>query len=274
MKLIWSRNLYIQNPWEPKFRGVFSHCKSDISFYYMDGSTVMMVCGCVGNPIALTGKTNGLKIPLPRYWAIVEAKKERYLMCGDGIAINLEKNIPIAPASEDLRNIYQKYLVSSKHFVEDPFVFGEYQISHQQEWGYSCKKDGIEIWKFSVRAYLHTEIFKISDQIYFGTAGLGGYFYILNINTGNPILKLRTGGTTVIKQCGDYVYLYTDVGRKKSGLACVNLSDGKILEDIELPGAASIDSGLEVYENKAYTITFQYKNNAVEHAVLSCILLN
>ena len=97
MKLIWSRNLYIQNPWEPKFRGVFSHCKSDISFYYMDGSTVMMVCGCVGNPIALTGKTNGLKIPLPRYWAIVEAKKERYLMCGDGIAINLEKNVPIAP---------------------------------------------------------------------------------------------------------------------------------------------------------------------------------
>lgn len=103
---------------------------------------------------------------------------------------------------------------------------------------------------------------------------MGGYFYILNINTGNPILKLRTGGTTVIKQCGDYVYLYTDVGRKKSGLACVNLSDGKILEDIELPGAASIDSVLEVYENKAYTITFQYKNNAVEHAVLSCILLN
>ena len=95
MKLIWSRNLYIQNPWEPKFRGVFSHCKSDISFYYMDGSTVMMVCGCVGNPIALTGKTNGLKIPLPRYWAIVEAKKERYLMCGDGIAINLEKNLSL-----------------------------------------------------------------------------------------------------------------------------------------------------------------------------------
>lgn len=158
--------------------------------------------------------------------------------------------------------------------MEDPFVFGEYQISHQQEWGYSCKKDGIEIWKFSGRGYLYTEIFKRSDQIYFGTAGLGGYFYILNINTGNPILKLRTGGTTVIKQCGDYVYLYTDVGRKKSGLACVNLSDGKILEDIELPGAASIDSVLEVYENKAYTITFQYKNNAVEHAVLSCILLN
>ena len=146
-------------------------------------------------------------------------------------------------------------------------MFGEYQISHQQEWGYSCKKDGIEIWKFSGRGYLYTEIFKRSDQIYFGTAGLGGYFYILNINTGNPILKLRTGGTTVIKQCGDYVYLYTDVGRKKSGLACVNLSDGKILEDIELPGAASIDSVLEVYENKAYTITFQYKNNAVEHAV-------
>lgn len=274
MRLIWSRKLYIQNPWEPKFRGVFSHCKSEISFYYMDGNMVMGVCGCTGNPIVLTKQTHEQKIPLPRYWAIVEKEGERYLLCGADVAISLEKNHPVNPVPEDLRNIYLKQQTSSKHFIEDSFVFDEYQISHKGEWGYSCKKDDVEIWRFSGRGYLYTDIFRRSDQIYFGTAGSGGYFYILNISTGNSILSLRTGGTTVIKQRGACCYLYTDVGRRKSRLACVNLSDGRILEDIELPGTASVDSVLGLHEDSIYTITFQFKKGAVENAVLSCISLN
>ncbi len=158
--------------------------------------------------------------------------------------------------------------------MEDSFVFDEYQISHKGEWGYSCKKDGVEIWQFSGRGYLYTDILRISDKIFFGTAGFGGYFYILNLSTGNPILSLRTGGTTVVKQCGALCYLYTGVGGRKSRLACLNVSDGRILEDIELPGTASDDSVLKLHENNVYTVTFQYKECYVENAILSCISLN
>ena len=36
MKLIWTRELDAQNPWEPDFHGVFFYQESEISFYYKD----------------------------------------------------------------------------------------------------------------------------------------------------------------------------------------------------------------------------------------------
>lgn len=274
MKLIWSRELCIQDPWEPKFHGIFSHCESGVSFYYMDSNMVMSICGCAGNPVVLATQTNEMKIPLPRYWVVAENEGEDYLLCGEKVAISLQKNLLVHPAPEGLRNVYWKLQTSSEHLVEDSFVFDEYQISHKGEWGYSCKKDGVEIWQFSGRGYLYTDILRIYDKIFFGTAGFGGYFYILNLSTGNPILSLRTGGTTVIKQRGDLFYIYTGVGKRKSKLACINASDGRILEDIELPGIASCESVLELHENSIYTVTFQYKKGYVENAILSCISLN
>mgnify|MGYP000257117900 CR=1 FL=1 len=34
MKLIWTRELDAQNPWEPDFHGVFFYQETGISFYY------------------------------------------------------------------------------------------------------------------------------------------------------------------------------------------------------------------------------------------------
>ena len=36
MKLLWTRELDAQNPWEPEFHGIFSYQESGISFYYKD----------------------------------------------------------------------------------------------------------------------------------------------------------------------------------------------------------------------------------------------
>lgn len=274
MRLIWSRKLYTQDPWEPYFRGVFSYRKSGISFYYEDGGAVKCICGCTDTPATLLQPSREHRIPLPHHWMIVEQEGERYLLCGEEAAIHLGPNLPISPVPDGLCREYRRQQMPASHFVEDSFTFEEYQIRHKGEWGYSCQKNGTEIWKFVGHGYLYTGMFRKADHLYFGTAGAGGYFYILDIHTGVPVLSLRTGGTTVILQRGSCGYLYTGVGKKKSQLICVDFSSGEIMDEIELPGTVSSYSVLGLWEDCIYTVTFQYKKGCVINAVFSCISLN
>ena len=57
MKLIWTRELDAQNPWEPDFHGVFFYQESGISFYYKDEHLVRCVHGQMDEPeILFEGK--------------------------------------------------------------------------------------------------------------------------------------------------------------------------------------------------------------------------
>ena len=154
----------------------------------------------------------------------------------------------------------------------------EYQVRHKGEWGYICQKDGQDIWTFGGRGYLYTDMQREGDNLYFGTAGAGGYFYILNIHTGVPILSLRTGGTTVIQRRGSHAYLYTGVGQRKSQLICVDLISGNILDEMELPGIASDVRVLGLWEDCIYTMTFEYKSkryyDQVKNVIYSGIALD
>ena len=207
---------------------------------------------------------------------IIKQDDALFLLCGEQIAIELKTGRSKIPAPDNLQSEYQRRKPSPEHFVEDSFVLNEYQVRHKGEWGYICQKDGQDIWTFGGRGYLYTDMQREGDNLYFGTAGAGGYFYILNIHTGVPILSLRTGGTTVIQRRGSHAYLYTGVGQRKSQLICVDLISGSILDEIELPGIASDRSALGMRENHVYTITFTYKKRygAVKDALYSCIALD
>lgn len=57
MKLLWTRELDAQNPWEPEFHGIFSYQESGISFYYKDEHLVRCVHGQMDEPeILFEGK--------------------------------------------------------------------------------------------------------------------------------------------------------------------------------------------------------------------------
>ena len=85
---------------------------------------------------------------------------------------------------------------NSHDLTLDDFIFGEYTISHYGEWGYMCKKNGQLLWKKSLKGYLYTEIVLNQNNIVFGTAGQGGHFYSLNIDTGDIIFDFNTKGTS------------------------------------------------------------------------------
>ena len=272
MKILWSRELPCTNPWEPEFRGVFSYKDNEVTFYYNSGHAIWSVCIQNEKSTVLSYKPVDVNVALPTNWRIIEAPHARYLLCSEEIAINLDGGFFLDTVSEDLRKVYRKQFHSPYHFIEDSFAIGDYTISHKGEWGYTCEKDGVKIWDFSGRAYLYTDILQWNNRVYFGTAGQGGYFYILDLESGQPILSLRTGGTVDIKRRGAYCYLYA--GKQKPQVVCVDLASGKVCDSADLPGKLSGYDVLGFHDDKLYTITFQYKEGRVSKAIFSCVSID
>ena len=121
------------------------------------------------------------------------------------------------------------------HLSCDDFVFGEYTISHHGEWGYACKKNGQLLWKKSLKGYLYTEIILDQGNIVFGTAGQGGHFYSLNIDTGEIVFDFNTMGTSIFFDVNNNYY-FCATNKKNTQIHRID-HDGNVLETIEIEGA-------------------------------------
>lgn len=128
---------------------------------------------------------------------------------------------------------YQKEYVPY-HLECDDFVFGEYTISHHGQWGYMCKKNGEMLWKKTLKGYLYTDIILNQNNIVFGTAGQGGHFYSLNIDTGEIVFDFNTKGTSVFYDANDSFY-FCSTDDKSTHILRIDYS-GNVLENIEVEG--------------------------------------
>ena len=136
MKLVWSQKLYLQDPWKPALEGVFFYQKSGVSFYFKDAGAVKCVCGCTNMPSVLfRPEARQLCIPLPRNWQVVNQVGDNFLMCNEEIAINLMNGVLINPVPDSMLREYRRKRLPDKHFEEDSFTLGEYQIHHKGQWG-------------------------------------------------------------------------------------------------------------------------------------------
>ena len=153
-----------------------------------------------------------------------------------------------------------------KDNTDEIYYFDDYAISHKSEWSYVCKQDGKEIWTFKGYAWRYTCIERYGDNIYFGTAGQGGYFYLLNLHTGEPLVKLKTGGSVnIYARQENKLYLLQQ--EKKAYLVCVDLNDGTILERLELPGTVKDECAVKLIGNTVHAVTlFFHKNRSFSHA--------
>ena len=160
-------------------------------------------------------------------------------------------------------------LLNSRGTVDNTtevYHFGEDSISHKSEWSYVCKRSGEEVWTFKGYAWRYTSIERYGDNIYFGTAGQGGYFYLLNLHTGEALLKLKTGGTANIYARRDNK-LYLLQQEKKAYLVCIDLNDGIILERLELPGTVKDDCAVMLLDDTVHAVTlFFQKKRSFSHA--------
>ena len=102
----------------------------------------------------------------------------------NGEIISVTKNPNEVQKNKELYN-------TRSHYSEDDFVFGEYRITHYGQFGYACFKADKLLWKKSLRGYLYTDIIKNNDRIIFGTNGMGGHFYSVNIDSGEIVFDFN-----------------------------------------------------------------------------------
>ena len=234
MRLIESVRIQHENPWEPDLDGLFLNRNGSIKFCFKEGSSVVAQSEDCVKEIWYTAP-EGERLELPYNWT--------------GAA----KGIP---------PMLRTWWPSDTEI----YHFEDYSISHTSQWSYVCKKAGEAVWKFKGYAWRYTTIEQYGDNIYFGTAGQGGYFYLLSLNTGEPLLKLNTGGTVnLYARRENRLYLLQQ--DKKAYLVCVDLEDGNILGRLELPGKVCQHSAIRLVGGAVHCVTFTYRGGPVKEAL-------
>lgn len=271
MQLLHSTPIKLNNMWEPDMFGLFSRSDNGVIFLCKCGSTLYAFVEGQSQPDFLLSFSGSMRLPLPRNWVQAESSGSSFLLLSNTMGVNLASKQLFFPLSDDLHSEYIKKYIPSKHFDEDSFCFDDYCISHKGMSGYKCEKQGNTIWTFQGRAYLHTEIEQYHDHIFFGTAGSGGYFYVLDVNTGKTVASIKTGGTRCIERVDNRCYFLQRAG--KTSVLCVDLQNGQIIDQIVLPGKASDYSRLCIVDNRLHSITFQSRDGRLSHAFWNIVQL-
>lgn len=234
MKLMDSVVIRHENPWEPDLDGLFLERDGTVKFVYKENQSVVAQTLAGTREIWYTAPEEKM-LPLPYRWT--------------GAAKGAAPMERLGFASDS-----------------EVFYFADKTISHTSGWSIACRRGGERLWSFKGYAWRYTNIERYGDNIYFGTAGQGGYFYLLDLNTGEPLLKLKTGGTVNMYARRDNL-LYLLQQEKKACLVCVDLSDGAVLERLELPGKAQQHSAVALIGDTVHAVTFTYKGGPVKDAL-------
>lgn len=264
MKLLWSKPVPMDNPWEPYYAGVFCKTGDKVHFLYKDGRSIAVLAeDSEGVENVSAGE---YPIPLPRQWILTENGNQEKLLLNEELLLDISGfEIITSRDPEEYRSLRQP----EKYYEEASFSYDGYTISHSGYFGYQCEKDGQSLWVFRGQGYLYTDICFREDRVFFGTAGQGGYFYVLDMNTGNSLAKIKTGGTASFVTVGDRCYVLSN--GKTAKLLCVDLTDGSICGEAELPGKASVYSRLRLIDGRIHAITFSRKKDILHNAIWNCI---
>lgn len=257
MNLLWSMPIPCQNPWEPQFQGYFVRHNGEPLFFYQDEG-VCAVSRVEGKPhILRASRVPGLS--LPQNWRLREENDPPLLLLTEQSAIELhELKVVIHDLPLEKKSSYPSWQL------------GDYRIDYDAEHTLTCTKNGAEVWKFRIRAYLYTPVRQWQELICFGTAGNGGYLYILRLGTGEVVAAVKTGGTVHIAQEEGFCYVLANAPSAR--LLKVDLHTGSVAEEVPLPGKAAYSS-LRLMDGEVHAITYTYKNGRLMQAVWSCVAI-
>lgn len=269
MKILWNKQVQIEGLWEPMCYGVFTKQENKVDFIFMDISNLLTISEDDTKLRLLYPYCRSENTLLPKKWSVIEILDEAFLLLSNELGLNLKNYKLTYDIPKHIRKEYCQRIKPDIFYVESPQTLGEYTILHKGNCGYICMKEDEKLWEFSGRAYLYTDMMRWKDRLFFGTAGQGGYFYVLDINTGVPLASIKTGGTRRIVQVDNLCYILRR--EKHTQLVCVDLSDGRIVSQCDLPGKSSVDSAIAMIDNRIHAITFNYSRSIPVGFTWSCV---
>lgn len=271
MNIMWTEQIDADNLWEPNLFGHFFRLRETVCFIFKDWSRLCVVSNNTDKISFTYFEVQENTLMLPSHWVTVSHGNTDYLFVGKNLIIDLSRMKVTSDIPQLIKSKYLSQVKELGYYENKSFDFGPYCIMHEGQSGYVCVKDGQQIWTFKGRAYLYTDILRWENRLFFGTAGTGGYFYVLDIDSGEPIAQIKTGGTSSIVHAGRYCYVLRN---NKTALLCVDLQTGSIQEEIPLKGKTTSDSRIQLIDNQLHAISFEYSNGTLRNAVWSCVRIS
>lgn len=269
MQVLWQKQVEIYDLWEPDCFGVFHKEENGITFFFKNRSSLLALSEENTKPQMLHTCCNGEKLPLPHDWAIVEVLDASVLLVAKDQGFELKNRQFSDQIPSQIQLAYLQRVRPEKYYEEAPQHLGEYTIFHKGNCGYICKKNDTELWQFLGKAYLYTDMMYWEDRVFFGTGGRSGYFYVLDIRNGSPLVSIKTGGTRCFIHADNLCYILKN--EKTAHLCCIDLLNGQTVSQCDLPGLATINSRITMIDNRIHTITFDYIGSKVRGFTWSCV---
>ena len=128
----------------------------------------------------------------------------------------------IGDAPAPLDNIYSDGKV---------YCFGNIEVYMHSAFIMACRvaDSGKVIWKTKLGAYLYTDVDEKDGILYFGTDGMGGKFFAVNLSDGSIKYSYNTRGTSNFLYYKDYVLL----SNEKNKPVLINRNDGSLYKKLE-----------------------------------------
>ena len=269
MNILWSKYIKTGDVWPPNCFGLFGKIENKVVFFFKDRSNLLSISEEAIEPQLLYSCDRNEDLPLPSSWAVVETPNNAFLLFSADRGVDLKNNELSLDIPAQIRMAYTQEVHPAEYYVEAPQPLGEFTIFHKGNCGYICKRENVILWEFTGRAYLYTDMMRWKDRLFFGTGGNGGFFYVLDIHSGSPVASIKTGGTRCIVQVDNLCYVLRN--EKNAQLLCIDLSDGRIVSQCDLPGIATIDSRVVMIENLIHVITFNFSRSKTDSFTWSCV---
>lgn len=271
MKIKWSCSYDEQTAeiWPPNYQGLFIANRNGVDFYFKSKHNL----GCVELD------ESGIKasryypsencVKMPSSWVLYDGAPN-LLVCSEnfGLKIGTQEIIETLPA-EALERYMGNESEAKARLIEKEYTFGDYTVCHRGQCSYKCFLSGVEQWQLSCRGYLYTEMMLHNGNLFFGTDGNGGHFYVVNLKSGEVVADINTGGTNHLMGEGETRFAL------KLGETCslieVSLTDGSIKDSINLHGCANSYSRIFLHGEGIFVTTFLKKAGYFSSPIISYI---
>jgi outer membrane protein assembly factor BamB len=174
--------------------------------------------------------------------------EENDLILFIGLKLNLSKS-PIK-ISENNSN-QEDFLIKSQYNFTDIYI----NYNHRSTIECFSKNHNKLLWKQNIKAYLYTDITIKDNLIFFGTAGKGGAFYTIDIDTGKVLLEFNNGDGSEFSWSNENILLKD----KKGNLVKLNPRTGKIVNVLKLKEKIHFNCPILVNGNKIFTRVYNTK---------------
>lgn len=116
--------------------------------------------------------------------------------------------------------------------VKSDYYFGGYHLRYNKRSTFDCfdKNTGAFKWKLKTKGYLYSEIYLKNNCLVFGTAGNGGAFYCVDLESGLVLSEFVNGDASQFEWMHDLVVLKD----KKGNLVKISPEKNSVVDQLDL----------------------------------------